>query len=219
MAYIEERPSKTGKPSYRALIRMRGYPAVSGTFKRKTDALQWVTPDSMKELWALVKEVKAVSAREKNPPDISVNDGWSPYLAKEYLTNDGLVTRDYNRTYENEWTCSSNYLEIDSGLLRNNIGYYLSGNKFAVTELKLILNINNPKAAGNAEDKFYDIAFKLIDRALSDTEIPTALDFLAKRKDFNIVVGSIRIQLETQPWQGGIPDGYSLKITINRLID
>lgn len=51
MAYIEERPSKTGKPSYRALIRMRGYPAVSGTFKRKTDALQWVqeTESSMRQ--------------------------------------------------------------------------------------------------------------------------------------------------------------------------
>ncbi|QQG35391.1 MAG: site-specific integrase [Micavibrio aeruginosavorus] len=41
MAYIQERISKTGKKSYRALIRMRGYSSVSATFPRKTDAVLW----------------------------------------------------------------------------------------------------------------------------------------------------------------------------------
>ena len=41
MAYIQERISKTGKKSYRVVIRMRGYPTVSATFRKKTDATNW----------------------------------------------------------------------------------------------------------------------------------------------------------------------------------
>lgn len=41
MAYIQERFSKTGKKSYRVVIRMRGYPTTSATFHRKSDAVLW----------------------------------------------------------------------------------------------------------------------------------------------------------------------------------
>jgi len=41
MAMIEKRYSKTGIPSYRVLIRLKGYPAQSATFKRITDAKRW----------------------------------------------------------------------------------------------------------------------------------------------------------------------------------
>ena len=43
MASIEKRTSEsTGKVSYRALVRLKGYPPQSGTFSRKTDASKWV---------------------------------------------------------------------------------------------------------------------------------------------------------------------------------
>jgi integrase len=43
MASIEKRTStSTGKVSYRALVRLRGYPPQSATFARKTDASKWV---------------------------------------------------------------------------------------------------------------------------------------------------------------------------------
>lgn len=41
MANIEKRIGKTGKVSYRAYIRLRGYPATSATFARLTDAKDW----------------------------------------------------------------------------------------------------------------------------------------------------------------------------------
>jgi hypothetical protein len=41
MATIELRRSKNGAPSYRAVVRLKGYPAEYGTFKRKTDANKW----------------------------------------------------------------------------------------------------------------------------------------------------------------------------------
>ena len=41
MANIEKRVSQTGIISYRVLIRLKGYPAQSATFKRITDAKRW----------------------------------------------------------------------------------------------------------------------------------------------------------------------------------
>jgi len=42
MANIEKRTTKDGQTSYRAKIRLKGYPAQSATFERLTDARKWV---------------------------------------------------------------------------------------------------------------------------------------------------------------------------------
>ena len=51
MAYIEKREKKNGKTSYRALVRMKGFPTESATFERKTDATKWAqqTEAAMRE--------------------------------------------------------------------------------------------------------------------------------------------------------------------------
>ncbi len=41
MAYIEQRKAKDGKTRYRVQIKMKGCPAQSATFERKTDAKKW----------------------------------------------------------------------------------------------------------------------------------------------------------------------------------
>ncbi len=42
MAHIEQRTDSKGNKRYRAQIRIKGQPTVSGTFNRKTDASRWV---------------------------------------------------------------------------------------------------------------------------------------------------------------------------------
>ena len=42
MAAIEQRKTKDGKISYRVKIRIKGRPAQTATFERKTDAKRWV---------------------------------------------------------------------------------------------------------------------------------------------------------------------------------
>lgn len=51
MANIEKRTSKNGKITYRAKIRLKGFPSESATFDRLTDAKRWIqsTESSMKE--------------------------------------------------------------------------------------------------------------------------------------------------------------------------
>jgi len=41
MPTIQRRVAADGKTSYRAMVRLRGYPAQSATFRRKTDAKRW----------------------------------------------------------------------------------------------------------------------------------------------------------------------------------
>ncbi len=41
MAVIQERKTSEGKTRYRVLVRLKGYPAQSATFDRKTDARKW----------------------------------------------------------------------------------------------------------------------------------------------------------------------------------
>jgi integrase len=51
MALIEERINPSGEKSYRVRIRLRGFPPVTATFERKTDAKDWAkrTETSLKE--------------------------------------------------------------------------------------------------------------------------------------------------------------------------
>ncbi len=43
MASIEQRSNSKGEVSYRAKVRLKGYPPQSATFKRKTDAKNWIS--------------------------------------------------------------------------------------------------------------------------------------------------------------------------------
>lgn len=38
---IESRPTAAGKPAFRVRIRLAGYPSISKSFKRRTDAVRW----------------------------------------------------------------------------------------------------------------------------------------------------------------------------------
>lgn len=59
MATIQKRISKDGKPSYRVMVRLRGYPAQYATFTRKTDAKDWA-----KNTESAIKEGRHFKTRE-----------------------------------------------------------------------------------------------------------------------------------------------------------
>ena len=51
MAYIEERTDSKDQKRYRVQIKLKGFPAQSATFERKTDARKWAqqTESAMRE--------------------------------------------------------------------------------------------------------------------------------------------------------------------------
>ena len=60
MALIEERKTKNGKIKYRVLIRVKGYPTMSATFDKITDARTWANNnESAMKLGRHIKDAEA----------------------------------------------------------------------------------------------------------------------------------------------------------------
>ncbi len=62
MAWIQERKDKNGKIKYTALIRIKGFPPMSATFDRKTDAKIWVQENESK--MKVGKHIKGCEAKK-----------------------------------------------------------------------------------------------------------------------------------------------------------
>ena len=58
MAMIETRTNADGSTSYRAKVRIKGFPTQSATFERRTDAKEWA-----KQTEIAIKEVFSCRAR------------------------------------------------------------------------------------------------------------------------------------------------------------
>jgi integrase len=86
MATITERTAKDGTKSFRAEVRLKGYPAQSTTFKRKTDARKWIqdTESAIRE----GRHFKTIAAKKH-----TVKEMIDRYLAGANLTKtqDGHV--------------------------------------------------------------------------------------------------------------------------------
>jgi hypothetical protein len=154
-----------------------------------------------------IQEVLDARVRERQPPDVVPADGWSPNVAKEFLHEDGLVTGDYHRQFD-EWYAASPYLEIGASLLPNNIAYYVEGDKEIAKRLKLVLNVNSPDDAENSKLRFWQLAQSLTQKAIGDHALPDG------ESDFEIRIEDRRIILSRTNWTGGIPNGFTLKFCI-----
>ncbi len=193
-------------------------------FGPKLDLLQrWVrsvqrfNPTSPAALRRSFHEIQISAQREANPPTVSSEKGWSPYLAKDFLKAEELPTQPYHRFDDDEWVASSSYLEIGEGFgLNNNLAYYLNGNKHAATQLKLTLNINLPDARDDAEHRFRKIGTSLLLASMGqefDHRVAEGID----SDSFNIQIGKRWILLEKNVWENGIPGGYSRTLTIRMI--
>lgn len=91
-----------------------------------------------------VCDIKKLKDLESNPPFVSSNKGWSPYLARKFLEKDNLVTNDYHSDYDGKWWAYSRSLVIEEdNLFPDIITYYIYGNENVVSKLKLKVDINN----------------------------------------------------------------------------
>ena len=62
----------------------------------------------------IITDILLYERHSKNPPQVDENLGWSPYLARDFLTAEGLRTNDYHSGYEGtEWWASSNNVNLD----------------------------------------------------------------------------------------------------------
>lgn len=171
-------------------------------------------PQNEDEVDKGIQEVVAARIRERNPPDVPPEDGWSPYKAVKFLTEHGLETNDYHRVFEDTWHAASSYLEIGDKPLPNNIAYYVEGNVQTAKRLKLVLSVNNPSDTSEAEAAFANITRSLLEYALCETSGSIADTLLARGGCKMSVRYGRTVEVWRDDWEGGIRDGYTKSVLV-----
>lgn len=148
-----------------AMTRIRGNIVLLDRWRK---SLQSSRPSNKTELKHSLDALHALTQREQSPPTVQPNDGWSPYLAMQFMADLGVQTGYYHQSFDDEWYASSPMREFGNvAVWRNNIAYYIEGSEQAATALKIKLNINEPTQAREAEDVFIVYALHLLEQAVS----------------------------------------------------
>ncbi|MGO4265113.1 MULTISPECIES: hypothetical protein [unclassified Stenotrophomonas] len=169
-------------------------------------------PQDAAEIDASIAEVRKVRRLSVRPPKVSPRFGWLPHLATTFLDNAGLRTNAYRRTHDG-WRASSDYLDLGKAPFPNNIAYYVEGAELTVAKLKLVLNINAPEEAEQAQERFSQFASLLANAAIPGWPL-SGQDLDIKINEQPVVMNGYALALKKRTWTGGIPGGYDLAFTI-----
>lgn len=204
------------------IVRQHAARSLITAFNVDVDGLQkWLRhialfhPDSKSDVNAAIAEIKKVRRRERRPYRVPPSTGWPPDRARTFLAGLGLEANDYHRTYDG-WQASSSHLTLGKSVIDNNIVYYIYGQEFAVMQLKLVLNVNDPDTAECALDQFESISSILVSKAVRGMNDLEETVPLTANKDPVLVLGK-EIRLTREEWVGGIDGGYDLELTINAI--
>jgi len=166
-------------------------------------------PESKEAIARSFQEVKTLHAREKNPPAVDPAEGWSPYAAKEFLAEAGVVSEDYHRSLD-AWHASSKMFKLDSGF-GNALMYHVDGTERAATRLSLELTVNKIEQRAEADGAFTAMARLLLRKAIGDEAeswLPESLD------DLETAFAGTRVSLKTESWTINKFHAYERDLTI-----
>ena len=165
-------------------------------------------PSNKDDIRNAIREVKNGRRRERKSNLVPTEQGWNPYVAKDFLVEHGLRIQEYGRVFD-EWFASSVPLKVGGKWVANSLTYYVSGNEFAAERLTLNLAVFNPEISDESDQRFWEIANVLLQKALSKAiQLPNG--------DDNIIVeAGHRIKVEKTIWPNGLPGRFERKITIS----
>jgi hypothetical protein len=174
------------------------------------------TPINTKtEIDQSITMVKQLNKVKKNPPVVPFEKGWSPYKAKDFLTDLGLPAGHYNPVGDGEWFASSLHLDLkDSDLISNNISYYIGGTEGVVTELFIDLGVHDPNASESAHRKLLAFASHLYKLSM-EKELPGQIKLaIVSRKSLTLTDGNRTVTVIRRDWQGHLRKGYAIDFKI-----
>ena len=88
--------------------------------QRATRQFQVMPAVTTNDVDQIVSEISAYERERENPPGVDENLGWGPYLACNFLKEEGLQTEDYHSGHEGrEWWAASKHVELDTQVLPN----------------------------------------------------------------------------------------------------
>ena len=136
-----------------------------------------------------------------------------PSEACKLLEKSNLATRGWKSYYGSEYGCSSPYKELGSDFpLANNIAYYVGGTSNTVSEVKLVLNINNQSSSTAAHKELLKSANLLLQK-VSGQKLTSSLSSAIKNgKPNSEKIGSTNVEIIRDDWPTG--KGYEIKVII-----
>lgn len=160
-----------------------------------------------------IGEIKRLFKIEKNPPSVMLVEGWSPYAARLFLEEYGLITDDYHRT-QWEWLADAPSVKLNDKVLADRISYYLTGNERAVTRLRLALDGSNQNDTKEARRAFDERALTLLAKAFDVDRATTIYAHAQTSEPEALVVDGIRVSLDRSDWGEARLGGYLRNLTI-----
>lgn len=174
-----------------------------------------VNIESHSDLIDTFKYIFKVRYSEENPKEVSKEQGWSPYKAKEFLVHEGLSTGFYNRLFEEKWLASSPMEKFSDGIDPDNIAYYLEGSEDAAKILKIKVNVNDASRAKKACKKLEAIAEVLSISSLSRPLSEEMKRAISDCNSYSEKVENKTIELIIEHWQNHKINGFELKFLIS----
>ncbi|TMP70772.1 hypothetical protein CWB76_09405 [Pseudoalteromonas sp. S1609] len=173
--------------------------------------------ESHADLIATFKYICKVRSAERKPKEISIDLGWSPYKAKDFLVQEGFDTGFYNRSYDEEWFASSRMVEFGGGLLADNIAYYVEGTEDIVNTLKIKVNVNDASRSEEAQNKLIELGNALCIQSLG-VRLPEQMgNAIVNGKEHSEWWENKKITLFIEKWAGHRFNGYDLKLVISSI--
>jgi hypothetical protein len=164
------------------------------------------------------KHILKVRKAEKNPKIIPLEQGWSPYKAKNYLAKKGLKSGFYKKLYD-EWHASAHIRLGDRNSL-NNIDYYVEGVEGVedvAKILKIIVVIREKVNEDEVRDKLLDLSNDLCVSAL-DTELSDSMrQAIMNGVNYIENIGNKTISLNKKKWSSDSFTSYSYKFVISSI--
>jgi len=164
-----------------------------------------------------VDHIFKIASVERNPPIVPIQDGWSPYAAKQFLVNEGLETNYYNPCSEKEWFASSSFVALGNDLLPNKISYHVDGNETTAKALTVIISIYSKASAIMAHSKLLSSVRILLMAALGvDTPIEIETAIMNGRNQI-FKIGDFIATIERNDWPQSPIGGYDIKFVLSHI--
>ena len=186
----------------------------TGLMSRWAKSTFYANLDSRCAVRDSIKQMKELSAYEKNPEPVDPKEGWSPYEARDFLREEGLICSHYNHIGGGEWYCSSNNLDLDEHVLPNYLQYTVSGTRRAAKKLRLKLMVHNLETGDEAVHRFHDLGVTLGLKALGG-EITNLSELISAKENVETVYSQRQITFVHEPWTRADNGQYDLSLTLS----
>jgi len=163
------------------------------------------------EVDASISKIFSTLKLEKKRDKVPFSQGWSPYVAKDYLTDVDLNSGHYQEIEPGYWWSSTPYLDLDDEIMPNNIAFYVEGDENLAKKLILKLNVNVPCQSEAGISQFVEIADMLCRRALSNYLPEEILEAIQNKTDESIKLKGKLISVISSEF---INEGYDIRVSI-----